>query len=74
MIHHNLLKKDDSVNLKSDVDKLDIDKLKTVPVDLSILSNVVKNDVVKKDAYEAGKKGLDKKIRKCWKKYQMLVD
>ena len=35
-------------NLKTEVDKLDIDKLVTVPVDLSKLSNVVKNDVVKK--------------------------
>ena len=35
-------------NLKTKVDKLDIDKLPTVPVDLSKLSNVVKNDVVKK--------------------------
>ena len=36
-------------NLKTEVDKLDIDKLKPVPTDLSKLSNVVKNDVVKKD-------------------------
>ena len=35
-------------NLKTEVDKLDIDKLATVPVDLSKLSNVVKNDAVKK--------------------------
>ena len=33
-------------SLKTEVDKLDIDKLVTVPVDLSKLSNVVKNDVV----------------------------
>ena len=37
--------------LKSDVDKLDIDKLVPVPVDLSKLSDLVKNDVVKKDVY-----------------------
>ena len=35
-------------NLKTEVDKLDIDKLATVPADLSKLSNAVKNDVVKK--------------------------
>ena len=35
-------------NLKSEVDKLDFDKLGPVPVDLSKLSDVVKNDVVKK--------------------------
>ena len=35
-------------NLKTKVDKLDIDKLVPVPVDLSKLSNVVKNEVVKR--------------------------
>ena len=35
-------------NLKTEVHKLDIDKLAPVPVDLSKLSDVVKNDVVKK--------------------------
>ena len=35
-------------NLKTEVDKLDIDKLLPVPVDLSKLSDAVKYDVVKK--------------------------
>ena len=35
-------------NLKTEVDKLDIDKLVPIPTDLSKLSNVVKNDVIKK--------------------------
>ena len=34
--------------LKTEVDKIDTDKLKTVPADLAKLSNAVKNDVVKK--------------------------
>ena len=34
--------------LKTEVDKTDTDELKTVPDNLAILSNVVKNDVVKK--------------------------
>ena len=38
-------------SLKTEVDKLGIDKLEPVPVDLSKLSNVVKNDVVKKTVY-----------------------
>ena len=38
--------------LKTEVDKLDIDKLMSVPVDLSRLSDVVKTDVVKKDVYD----------------------
>ena len=36
-------------SLKTEVDKLHIDKLVTLPVDLSKLSDVVKNDVVKKN-------------------------
>ena len=35
-------------NLKSEVDKLDIDKLIPIPVDLSKLSDAVKNAVVRK--------------------------
>ena len=38
-------------NLKTEVDKLDIDKLIPIPVDLSKLSDVVKNAVVKKTVY-----------------------
>ena len=38
-------------NLKTEVDKLDIAKLTPVPDDLAKLSNVVKNDVVKKTEY-----------------------
>ena len=39
--------------LKTEVDKIDIDKLKTVPDDLAKLSNVVKNEVVKKTHFSA---------------------
>ena len=38
-------------NLKTEVDKLDIDKLVPVPVELSKLSHVVNNEVVKKTDY-----------------------
>ena len=38
-------------SLKSKVDKLDVDKLAPTPVDLNKLSDVVKNDFVKKDVY-----------------------
>ena len=37
--------------LKTEVDKIDVDKLKTTPIDLAKLINVVKNDVVKKTHY-----------------------
>ena len=71
-------------NLKSDVDKLNIDKLKNVAtnlsklkgrvgkldvdklvpalVDLNKLSDAVKNDVVKKDVYNAKIKNIEDKI------------
>ena len=72
-------KKVDLASLKSDVDQLDIDKLKNAanglnslksklgklgadefvaPVNLSKLSDVVKNDVFKKDAYKLRSKIL----------------
>ena len=38
-------------NLKSEADKLDINKFVSVPTDLSKLSNAIKNDVVKKVDY-----------------------
>ena len=39
-------------NLKTEIEKLDIDKLVPVSVDLSKLSDVVKNDVVKKTLFD----------------------
>ena len=39
-------------SLKTEVDKLDIDKLTPVPNDLAKLSNVVKNNVIKKTEYK----------------------
>ena len=44
--------KSNLASLKTEVDKLDIDKLVPVPVDLSKLSDVVKYDVVKKTVYD----------------------
>ena len=38
--------KSDLASLRAEVDKIDVDKLKTAPIDLSKLSNVVKNKVV----------------------------
>ena len=39
--------------LKTELDKIDIGKLKTTAIDLAKLSNVVKNEVVKKTDYNA---------------------
>ena len=44
--------KTNMANLKTKVDKLDIDKLVLVPVGLMKLSDVGKNDVVKKTTYD----------------------
>ena len=39
--------------LKTEVDKIDVDKLKAVPDDLANLTNVVKNETVKKTDFSA---------------------
>ena len=49
-------------NLKSKVDKLDVDKLVTVPIDLNKLSDAVKSYVVKIDSYNAKIKNIEDKI------------
>ena len=48
--------------MKSKVNKLDVDKLVPVPVDLIKLGDVVKNDVVKRDVYNAKIKNIEYKI------------
>ena len=48
--------------LKTEVDKIDADKLKTVPVDLAKLSNVVKNEVVKKTDYSTKITSIESQI------------
>ena len=54
--------------LKTEVDKIVTDKLKTVPDDLAKLSNVVKNEVVKKTDFSTDTNSLDDKIDKVEKK------
>ena len=49
-------------NLKSKVDKLDVDKLVIIPVDLGKLTDAVKKDVVRKDVYNAKIKNIEDKI------------
>ena len=48
--------------LKTEVDKIDADKLKTVPVDLAKLSNVVDIDVVKKTDYNTKVTSIESQI------------
>ena len=49
-------------SLKSKVDKLDIDKLVPVTIDLNKLSDAVKNDAVEKDVHNAKIKNIEEKI------------
>ena len=48
--------------LKTEVDKIDVDKLKTTPIDLDRLSNLVKNDVVKKTDYNTKVTSIEAQI------------
>ena len=48
--------------LKTEVDKIDTDKLKTVPNELAKLSNFVKNDVVKKTDYNTKVTSIENQI------------
>ena len=48
--------------LKTNADKLDIDKLAPVPTDLSTLSDVVENEVIKKTEYNAKIKNIEDKM------------
>ena len=58
--------KSNLASLKTEVDKLDIDKLVPVPVDLSKLSDVVKNDVVRETEYNTLVTNVDNINRKSW--------
>ena len=48
--------------LKAVVDKIDTDKLKTAPDDLAKISNVVKNDIVKKTDYNTKVTSIESQI------------
>ena len=48
--------------LKTEVDKIDTDKLKTAPTDLAKLSNAIENDVVKKTDYNTKVTSIEAQI------------
>ena len=64
--------------LKTEVDKIDADKLKTAPVDLAKLTNAVKNNVVKKTDYNAKVTSIEAQIAGltwlCKKKTDVATD
>ena len=53
--------------LKTEVDKIDIDKLKTTPVDLAKLTNAVENDFVKKTVYNTKVTSIEGQIAELTK-------
>ena len=48
--------------LKTEVDKIDTDKLKTTPADLAKLTNAIENDVVKRTDYNAKETSIEAQI------------
>ena len=48
--------------LKTETDKIDVDKLKTAPVDLAELTNAVENDLVKKTDYNTKVTSIESQI------------
>ena len=54
--------KTNSAALKTEVDKIDADKLKTTPADLAKLTNAIENDVVKKTDYNTKVTSIEAQI------------
>ena len=48
--------------LKTEVDKIDTDKLKTAPTDLAKLTNAIENDLVKKTVYNTKVTSIETQI------------
>ena len=48
--------------LKTEIDKIDTDKLKTAPTDLAKLTNAIENDVVKKTDYNTKVNSIEAQI------------
>ena len=48
--------------IKTEVDKIDVDKLKTTPVDLAKLTNAIEHDVVKKTDYNTKVNSIEAQI------------
>ena len=53
--------------LKTEVDKIDVDKLKTTPVDLAKLTNAAQNDLVKKTVYNTKVTSIEAQIAELTK-------
>ena len=58
----NFASKTNLAALKTEVDKIDVDKLKTKPTDLAKLTNTVENDLVKKTDYNTKVTSIENQI------------
>ena len=58
----NFASKTNLAALKTEVDKIDTDKLKTAPTDLAKLTNAIENDVVKKTDYNTKVNSIEAQI------------
>ena len=58
----NFTSKTNLAALKTEVDKIDTDKLKTAPTDLANLTNAIENDVVKKTDYNTEVASIEAQI------------
>ena len=63
----NFASKTNLAALKSEVDKIDVDKLKTTPTDLAKLTNAVENDLVKKTDYNTKVTSIESQIARVTK-------
>ena len=66
--------KTNSAALKTEVDKIDTDKLKTAPTDLAKLTNAIENDVVKKTDYNTKVTSIEAQIAGLTKNTVDLAD
>ena len=60
--------------LKTEVDKIDADKLKTTPTDLAKLTNAIENDAVKKTNYNTKVTSIEAQIAGLTKNTDNLAD
>ena len=58
----NFASKTNLAALKTEVDKIEVDKLKTTPTDLAKLTNGVENDLVKKTDYNTKVTSIENQI------------
>ena len=63
----NFVSKANLAALKSEVDKIDVDKLKAAPVDLAQLTNAVENDLVKKTNYNTKVTSIESQMQELLK-------